>query len=78
MQNNGAPAGQVVFHVHFHIFPREKGDGEESALKPFLSCLTKEIRRSRDAFSPKAHDTCTLGYDVLATVDANSGRRLQG
>eukprot|EP00243_Klebsormidium_subtile_P007551 TRINITY_DN335_c0_g1_i2.p1 TRINITY_DN335_c0_g1~~TRINITY_DN335_c0_g1_i2.p1 ORF type:complete len:152 (+),score=20.24 TRINITY_DN335_c0_g1_i2:390-845(+) len=26
-QNNGAPAGQVVFHVHFHIFPREKGDG---------------------------------------------------
>lgn len=23
--NNGAPAGQVVFHMHFHIIPRHAG-----------------------------------------------------
>ncbi|MBI5865136.1 MAG: HIT family protein [Planctomycetes bacterium] len=27
LQNNGAAAGQVVPHVHFHIIPRREGDG---------------------------------------------------
>jgi histidine triad (HIT) family protein len=27
LQNNLAPAGQVVFHVHFHIIPRKDDDG---------------------------------------------------
>ena len=27
LQNNGARAGQAVFHVHFHIIPRFDGDG---------------------------------------------------
>lgn len=27
LQNNGAQAGQVVPHVHFHIIPRREGDG---------------------------------------------------
>ena len=26
--NNFEAAGQVVKHVHFHILPRKKGDGE--------------------------------------------------
>jgi histidine triad (HIT) family protein len=26
IQNNGNSAGQVVMHVHFHIFPRKNGD----------------------------------------------------
>lgn len=30
LQNNGAPAGQAVFHVHFHIIPRP---GPESGLQ---------------------------------------------
>jgi histidine triad (HIT) family protein len=27
LQSNNSVAGQVVFHVHFHIIPRNKGDG---------------------------------------------------
>ena len=27
VQLNGSAAGQVVFHLHFHIIPRRKGDG---------------------------------------------------
>jgi histidine triad (HIT) family protein len=27
LQNNGAPAHQAVFHVHFHIIPRLGDDG---------------------------------------------------
>ena len=39
LQNNGAPAHQAVFHVHFHVIPRigETGLGigwEQGALSP--------------------------------------------
>ncbi len=29
MQNEGAAAGQKVFHLHFHVIPRFEGDGFE-------------------------------------------------
>jgi histidine triad (HIT) family protein len=32
IQNNGAAAGQTVFHYHVHIIPRWEGDG---AIKPW-------------------------------------------
>jgi len=33
INNNFEPAGQIVKHVHFHIIPRKKGDGELKFLK---------------------------------------------
>ena len=27
VQNNGSVAGQVIFHLHFHLIPRRQGDG---------------------------------------------------
>lgn len=34
LQNNGAVAGQVVNHVHFHLIPRFEGDGLGFRWKP--------------------------------------------
>ena len=34
VQNNGAPAGQTVFHYHVHLIPRYEGDGPMVAWTP--------------------------------------------
>ncbi len=34
IQNNGAAAGQVVFHFHIHIIPRWEGDRAVKAWRP--------------------------------------------
>ena len=39
--NNGKDADQYVPHVHFHIYPREKGDGLMDGMK-------KELKTDRD------------------------------
>lgn len=34
VQNNGAAAGQVVFHYHVHLIPRWEGDGAVRGWRP--------------------------------------------
>jgi histidine triad (HIT) family protein len=46
---NGAPAGQDVFHVHLHIFPRYRGDG--FGLRFGLAYGTRPPREELDALS---------------------------
>ena len=55
LQNNGAPAHQAVFHVHFHIIPRVGDQGLGIGWKPSLldtndgSALAAAIRDAIDA-----------------------------
>ena len=48
-QLNGAPAGQTVFHIHFHIIPREEGvdmkfHAREMADMDALAALAEKIK----------------------------------
>lgn len=51
VQNNGAAAGQTVFHFHLHLIPRYEGDGVNIGWNPGesktdeLRELAKEIRK---------------------------------
>lgn len=51
-QFNGAAAGQTVFHVHFHVIPRRKGDElvlharnmvDKSVLQPFADKIAAAL-----------------------------------
>merc|ERR1712110_1391424 len=42
LQNNGADAGQSVFHPHFHIIPRTKDDGLLTTPASAKEMLSKE------------------------------------
>jgi histidine triad (HIT) family protein len=50
LQNNGAAAGQVVMHVHFHIIPKRPGQGLDKRWSPMAfdhghgSALAEKIR----------------------------------
>ncbi len=51
VQNNGAVAGQTVFHLHLHLIPRFEGDSVHVGWEPGsstpeeLQTLAKEIRK---------------------------------
>ncbi|XBQ15951.1 MAG: HIT family protein [Oceanicaulis sp.] len=51
-QFNGAPAGQTVFHIHFHVIPRYEGSdiaGHGAAGKAETDQLERLAARIRDA-----------------------------
>ena len=48
---DGEAAGQEVFHVHLHVFPRYAGDGFRLVLTPTYS--QKADRKELDALAEK-------------------------
>lgn len=51
VMNNEAPAGQIIFHAHFHIIPRFKNDGfkpwpQKEYLEGEASTVAERIKES--------------------------------
>ncbi|CAI7826509.1 unnamed protein product [Closterium sp. NIES-53] len=50
-QNNGGPAGQVVFHVHVHVLPRTEADGLLSFGKSGPMIAADEAKEVKEAIA---------------------------
>lgn len=48
IQNNGAIAGQTVFHYHLHMIPRYKGDDVTVGWKPNQEITAEQLDKYRD------------------------------
>jgi histidine triad (HIT) family protein len=49
LQNNGADAGQAVFHFHVHIIPRHANDGAFPFPKPRKDTTNDELAAMAEA-----------------------------
>ncbi len=54
LQKNGAEAGQTVPHVHFHYFPRQKGD--DSSLKFLMNMYIANLKKPMSP--PEMKEVC--------------------
>lgn len=52
---DGEPAGQEVFHVHLHVFPRFDGDGFGLKFSPKYSQLPERSELNQIATQLKSH-----------------------
>ncbi|KAK3119889.1 hypothetical protein QOZ80_9AG0677250 [Eleusine coracana subsp. coracana] len=64
--NNGAAAGQVIFHTHFHIIPRRSGDKlwptesfrrrsiEPNETSGLVSCIKEQLCSTPESFQAEA------------------------
>jgi hypothetical protein len=69
LQNNGASAGQVVFHAHFHVVPRFEGDGLFRAPKSAASMIAPADATSMLAkMKEPAPSGLVLAKAVMAAV----------
>ncbi len=51
---DGEPAGQEIFHVHLHVFPRYEGDGVGLRMGPRYGTMPKREELDRIAVTIRA------------------------
>ena len=87
IQNNEAEAGQVVFHAHFHVIPRNKDDKllslpkggamlDPAAAKEIAGRIQAELDGpvSGGMAVPLLSATCVVLVGVVAKLLADSGQ----
>ena len=74
--NNGFPAGQRIFHLHFHIIPRYSNDGLK--FKPQLKRYSKEeFKKYADLIRSKIKNFTEVKNDIQEVNTTFGGRKDQ-